>query len=324
MLKKSFIGALFCLIMLIIGLFVLAIFQSRQSVLKEVQFWFMEVVIQDGESRIRETGSRYSSGYKSLSDSSVISIHSEKEINKVEGSEALKRQQAEAEKELRVKQTYLSYKNPIKVAMLDSLFKSALEKNDFSLKTALTYTVGGSTEYSCKDSTFYLRSTALSPVITGIKDEIVLQGYVNIPFAYVANKDRTYLIILAVAFCLALILLVAIWRSKKLEKVVFEPVQEITRTQIKDNLFFDRERGILYFNDSIQVSFGNYKLTLFILLLDSPEHFLFTEDLKEKVWGKIATAAKLNTTLKRLREDLEPIPDLKIVFENGGYRLDIL
>lgn len=60
------------------------------------------------------------------------------------------------------------------------------------------------------------------------------------------------------------------------------------------------------------------------MLLESPDHFQFTEEIKDKLWGKVATAHKLTTTIKRLRQDLEPIPDLKIVSENGGYRLYIL
>ena len=74
-----------------------------------------------------------------------------------------------------------------------------------------------------------------------------------------------------------------------------------------------------------KVSLENYKLKLFVLLLNSPEHFQTSEDIKKIVWGKTgATNDTLNTTIKRLRADLKPIPDLKIVHGNGGYRLEIL
>ena len=105
------------------------------------------------------------------------------------------------------------------------------------------------------------------------------------------------------------------------------PVCEESRTliKIKENILFDDEKGILYFNTDIQVHLVNYKLKLFVLLLDSPGHFQTSEEIKKIVWGKTgATNDVLNTTIRRLRKDLENIPDLKIVFENGGYRLNIL
>lgn len=323
-LKKRLIGILFSLLILTIGLFIFTLYQSRLSALTDIHTLLKLVIVQDGESRFREMRIRYSSGYKQLSDSSTVSVQSENKMEKIDKYKNLK-YLSEEEKELRAKQTYLLRKNPIKISVLNSLFTLALIENGITLKTALIYSTKSNSTYSCIDSTFYLKSVALSPVTTGIKDEIILQAYVDIPFIYVANKDKTYLIILIGVFCLVLILLLIIWRSKKLEKIIFEPVQKKTRTKtkIKENLYFDKERGILYFNDNVEVSFGNYKLKLFILLLDSPEHFRSAEDIREKIWGKIATKDKLNTTIRRLRKDLEPIPDLKIIFENGGYRLSI-
>ncbi|WP_289004198.1 helix-turn-helix domain-containing protein [Parabacteroides sp.] len=326
-LKKRVVGILFCLLMLIISLFIGGMFQGRFTSLEKVQDLLIDVVVQDGEVRIKEAGINYSSGYMPLSDTSVVTIQSEGKIDKVGENESVKCEQAEIQKDSRVKQTFLLSKNPINVIVLDSLFQSVLKENGLNLQTALVYTANGHTEYSCVDSTFYVRFTALAPVTTGIRDEIVIQGYVDIPLNYVSNREKVYLIILAVAFILVLILLVAIWRNKKLEKIIFEPVQKITRTrtQIKASLFFDREKGILYFNDDIQVSLINYKLKLFVLLLDSPGHFQTSEEIKKIVWGKTgATNDVLNTTIRRLRKDLENIPDLKIVFENGGYRLNIL
>ena len=171
--------------------------------------------------------------------------------------------------------------------------------------------------------TFYKSACALPPITTCVKDEIVLQPYVEIPFYCVINRSKGHFIIVGVIFCLLLGLLIATRYSKKFATPVCEEPRKLIK--IKENILFDEGKGILYFNVDIKVSLENYKLKLFILLLNSPEHFQTSEDIKKIVWGKTgATNDTLNTTIKRLRADLKPIPDLKIVHENGGYRLEIL
>lgn len=327
-LKKIFIGGLFCLLTLMTSLSIFTIYQSQLSVYEKIETLLKVAIVLDSEHRIKETRTIYSSGYNTPPNNSIISIKSEKNIAKINKEKDLEKQE-DTEKELRVKQTYLLSicKTPINIETLNSLFKSSLKKNGLNLNTALAYTANGCTEYSCKDSTFYTGWTTLSPIMTGMDNEILIQGYVDIPFKYIVNKEKGYLTILAILFISIFIFLVATKRSKKVEKVIFEPILETerTRTQIKENLLFDKEKGVLYFNGNIQVTLENYKLKIFILLLDSPEHFQTSKDINRIVWEEVVvTSGALTTTIKRLRTKLEPIPDLHIIFENGGYRLDIL
>lgn len=322
--KKVFVG---CLLLCMMTLLVYSIYifhRERQATLSDICNLCDEIIHQDKEYRLKETGILSSSGYKSSeSDSSTVlhsSGHVEKVAKNINSSDLITE-----EKQYRVDQSFLLMENPIDVVVLDSLFNLALQQGGMiNVHAALAYTANDDkTVYSNPDLTFYKSACALPPITTGVKDEIVLQAYVEIPFYCVINRSKGHFIIIGIVFCLLLGLLIAIKYNKKF----VTPVCEESRTliKIKENILFDDKKGILYFNTDIQVHLVNYKLKLFVLLLDSPGHFQTSEEIKMIVWEKTgATNDVLNTTIRRLRKDLENIPDLKIVFENGGYRLNIL
>lgn len=322
--KKVFVG---CLLLCMMTLLVYSIYifhRERQATLSDICNLCDEIIHQDKEYRLKETGILSSSGYKSSESDSSTVLYSSGQVEKVakntDSSDLITE-----EKQYRVDQSFLLMENPIDVVVLDSLFNLALQQGGMvNVHAALAYTANdGKTVYSNPDLTFYKSACALPPITTGVKDEIVLQAYVEIPFYCVINRSKGHFIIIGIVFCLLLGLLIAIKYNKKF----VTPVCEESRTliKIKENILFDDEKGILYFNTDIQVHLVNYKLKLFVLLLDSPGHFQTSEEIKMIVWEKTgATNDVLNTTIRRLRKDLENIPDLKIVFENGGYWLNIL
>lgn len=322
--KRVFVGGLsVCMLMLFV--YSGYIFNERQKfVLSDIRNLCNEIIHQDKENRLLETGSLSFSGYRPLESGSSTILYSSGQVEKVakntDSSDLITE-----EKQYRVDQSFLLMENPIDVVVLDSLFNLALQQGGMvNVHAALAYTANDDkTVYSNPDLTFYKSACALPPITTGVKDEIVLQAYVEIPFYCVINRSKGHFIIIGIVFCLLLGLLIAIKYNKKF----VTPVCEESRTliKIKENILFDDEKGILYFNTDIQVHLVNYKLKLFVLLLDSPGHFQTSEEIKMIVWEKTgATNDVLNTTIRRLRKDLENIPDLKIVFENGGYRLNIL
>lgn len=322
--KKVFVG---CLLLCMMTLLVYSIYifhRERQATLSDICNLCDEIIHQDKEYRLKETGILSSSGYKSSESDSSTVLYSSGQVEKVakntDSSDLITE-----EKQYRVDQSFLLMENPIDVVVLDSLFNLALQQGGMiNVHAALAYTANDDkTVYSNPDLTFYKSACALPPITTGVKDEIVLQAYVEIPFYCVINRSKGHFIIIGIVFCLLLGLLIAIKYNKKF----VTPVCEESRTliKIKENILFDDEKGILYFNTDIQVHLVNCKLKLFVLLLDSPGHFQTSEEIKMIVWEKTgATNDVLNTTIRRLRKDLENIPDLKIVFENGGYRLNIL
>lgn len=322
--KKVFVGCLLLCMMTLLVYSMYIFHRERQATLSDICNLCDEIIHQDKEYRLKETGILSSFGYKSSESDSSTVLYSSGQVEKVakntDSSDLITE-----EKLYRVDQSFLLMENPIDVVVLDSLFNLALQQGGMiNVHAALAYTANDDkTVYSNPDLTFYKSACALPPITTGVKDEIVLQAYVEIPFYCVINRSKGHFIIIGIVFCLLLGLLIAIKYNKKF----VTPVCEESRTliKIKENILFDDEKGILYFNTDIQVHLVNYKLKLFVLLLDSPGHFQTSEEIKMIVWEKTgATNDVLNTTIRRLRKDLENIPDLKIVFENGGYRLNIL
>ena len=322
--KKVFVGCLLLCMMTLLVYSMYIFHRERQATLSDICNLCYEIIHQDKVYRLKETGILSSSGYKSSESESSTVLYSSGQVEKVakntDSSDLITE-----EKLYRVDQSFLLMENPIDVVVLDSLFNLALQQGGMiNVHAALAYTANDDkTVYSTPDLTFYKSACALPPITTGVKDEIVLQAYVEIPFYCVINRSKGHFIIIGIVFCLLLGLLIAIKYNKKF----VTPVCEESRTliKIKENILFDDEKGILYFNTDIQVHLVNYKLKLFVLLLDSPGHFQTSEEIKMIVWEKTgATNDVLNTTIRRLRKDLENIPDLKIVFENGGYRLNIL
>lgn len=322
--KRVFVGCLL-LSMLVLLIYSGYIFKEGwQSTLSEISNLFDRVVRQDKTHRLKEVDVLSSSGYNfSEKDSTTVLYFNgqvEKIAKKTESDDLITE-----EKQYRVDQSFLLMENPIDIVALDSLFYLVLQQNNMTnVRAALAYTANNDkTVFSNPDLTFYESSYALPVITTGVKDEIVLQAYVDIPLSYIMCRNKEHFIIVGGLFCLILSILFAAWYNKKSLKPLIEEPRELIK--IKKNLLFDKEKGILYFNDDIQVVLENYKLALFNLLLDSPGHFQTSEAIKRFVWkDSVATTDTLNTTIKRLRINLKPISDLNIVFGNSGYRLDIL
>lgn len=319
--KRVFLGSLlFCLLLLLF--YSGYIFnEGRESALLEIRGLCDKVMHQDKENRLNEIDALSYSGYKE-SDCDTTITYFNGHVEKIVKNDNAIVLMAD-EKQYRVDQSFLLMENPIQIFVLDSLFNLALQQNNMSnIQTALLYTVNNETVIcSNPDSAFYLSATALSPITTGIKDEISIQAYVDIPISYVIGRHKEHFLILLIVFCLTLGVLFTIWYNKKF----MVPIQETTRKliKIKENLLFDKEKGVLYFNGDIQVALSNRRLDIFVLLLESPEHFQTSKEIIRIVWGNGGTSDVLNSTLKRLRDNLEPIPDIKIVHENSGYCLHI-
>lgn len=319
--KRVFTGVLFFCLLMLLFYSGYIYYEGRQSALLEIRGLCDKVMHQDKEYRLNEIDALSYSGFgMSGCDSSIIS-YSNGHVEKIDNNNAI--DLMADEKGYRVDQSYLLIANPIDIVVLDSLFNLALRQSNMeNIQAALVYTVNSDTSiYSNPDSAFYLSATALSPIATGVKDEIVIQAYVDIPFFYVVSSHKEHFLILLIVFCLILCVLFVIWYNKKFVIPIPKTTRELIK--IKENLLFDKEKGVLYFNGDIQVALINRRLDIFILLLESPEHFQTSKEIIRIVWRNGGTSDVLNSTLRRLREDLEPIPDIKIVHENGGYCLRI-
>lgn len=173
--KRVFTGVLFFCLLMLLYYSGYIYYEGRQSALLEIRGLCDKVMHQDKENRLNETNVLSYSGYK-MSDCDTTITYSNGNVEKIVKKSNAVDMMAD-EKGYRVDQSYLLIANPIDIVVLDSLFNLALRQSNMeNIQAALVYTVNSDTSiYSNPDSTFYLSATALSPIATGVKDEIVFR-----------------------------------------------------------------------------------------------------------------------------------------------------
>lgn len=221
-------------------------------------------------------------------------------------------------------QMYLSLRNPIRATTLDSLFNRNLQDEHIPALTAVTYTIDGKTEYSHADSSFYTPDHALEEVVIGVNREIVLQAYAKIPIYYLI-KQSLPLYITIILVWIGIVALFVWWTCfKKTKNLTIIPIPEVTQVLMKitNDLSFDEEHGILIYKDTTVV-LKNKGLSVFSLLLKYKGYYIASEEILQTCWPEgSVTKDALTTTIKRLKQDIEPIPELTIESARSkGYKL---
>lgn len=228
------------------------------------------------------------------------------------------------EKKYLCEQMYLVKKNPIDPARLDSIFAEELHQNHILAQTAVIYECDGIKHYSNADSSFYASAYKLDDIVLELDHKIRLQGYIKLPFTHIIQQSRSLYFLTILIWLLLTGGATWLLLKKKKEEVpaIIIPKGYIA---ISEKLLFNEKEGILKYLDRKDVVLSGYKLKLFISLLNENGHFIPIETIKDIVWADgMSTKNALIQTVKRLREDLRFIPDLKI--ENSrekGYRLQI-
>lgn len=221
-------------------------------------------------------------------------------------------------------QMYLSLRNPIRATTLDSLFNRNLQDEHIPALTAVTYTIDGKTEYSHADSSFYTPDHALEEVVIGVNREIVLQAYAKIPIYYLI-KQSLPLYTTIILVWIGIVALFVWWTCfKKTKNLTIVPIPEVTQILMKitNDLSFDEEHGILIYKDTTVV-LKNKGLSVFSLLLKNKGYYIASEEILQTCWPEgSVTKDALTTTIKRLKQDIEPIPELTIESARSkGYKL---
>lgn len=328
---------LLCIILLVGYIVKLFFTGNHQGSFSEMNRLFDLSIREDKAIRMNKARVVVYSGYETGAPDSLIEI-------KVDGKDSvlIKKdvnwQLKEAEKGYRADQAFLKDKNPINVHTLDSLFLSELRSKNIPALAEIIYIADHDTIYSSSDRSFYSTAYPLTKISTGIDDEIQLQAFVKIPLFYWVFKERGVLIFLLVILILMTICIFWLFIAKKQEATIPLPALKTLNdlaeaseqalgpvVQITPDLYFEETSGVLTYNDKV-LYLQNYQLAMFKYLLNSPDYFLKTEDIKLKVWTDgTSTQDSFTKTVQRLRLNLESIPDLHILFDQKrkGYYLEI-
>lgn len=315
-------------VVLMTMLCLLPFYKSYQNVKSELreesQILFQQAVQYDTDRRIKELGDTFSFTYSGADwlEQDSITLMTADTIIRMKNNKEVARRMSSREKADFCLQHYLSMKNPIQVSLLDSAFRASLHEHAIPAQTVTCYTFIDKTEYSSSDTSFYRSFTPLEEIVFGANKTIVLQAFVRVHFLYIVSevllRNIFWIIAIAILWVIAIVLT---WKRPQINIL---PLQEAPKKmiQITEDVLFDETHGVLHYH-GYRIELANQRLKLFCILLEHKGYYVESNQLKEEIWsdGSVSKDA-LTATVKRLKEDLSPIPDLVIESARGrGYML---
>lgn len=186
-------------------------------------------------------------------------------------------------------------------------------------------------------------SQSLLPInitIPAMNFEIQLNGYIKYPLSYLFKKTPIFTLTILVHFTLfTCFVLFTLWcikiklRASKLalpasnefasyteiestplpvvKAIGPSPIEEFppksdSEIQITDDLFINKNTGEIRKKKEIVFQLKEYRLKLFLFLLEGPDYYQSYEKIKEVIWHNKDTAnANINKTVIRLRKNLK-------------------
>ena len=332
--NQQMIGlVLFCATSLI-SLFVNIYFTEEcDDILSEINPIFDFSIREDKSIRKINLAPPVYEGYNNVRKEFSLTIKDKKNIL----SDADKyRKLAPNEKSYIADHTYLLFKNPIKIHVLDSIFKTNLHENDIFNQSEIQYIVNKDTAYSTKNRSFYISFLPLEKIKTGLHDQITLQAFVKMPFYYRISNFTS--IAVCLLFFISVGSLIRIYIRKKDEEelqiisetdsFILPPTSDLFKyaKQITPTIFFnEKKEAIIRNGETIYLTAS--RLTVFTLMMGDDDYFVPTATIKAHLWPKNDDIKNvLNKMIERLRIDLRPIPELEVLYDRKrkGYYLKVV
>ena len=330
--KQRTIGLLlFCIISLVSCAANFIFIEKQQNSLVDLNSIFKFAIREDKNVRMRNLRipTYYGCSNKG-NESSFVEKKAQtlKKINKEDQYRAL----SQEEKITRADQSYLQFKSPIKIHILDSLFKLKLQESNISLQTEIKYIADNDTAYSTKNHAFYTAALPLKKITTGLDYQLELQAFVKMPFFY---RISTFIyIVTCLLFLISLGGLILVRKKSDDEQLAEEAdsfivphtikLSDFTK-QITPTIFFDEEKGAIIHNGEITYLTGA-RLTIFSLMMSDDDYFVQRLAIKARLWPKNDDVKDvLNKAMERLRCGLKSIPEFEILYDRNriGYYLKI-
>jgi DNA-binding winged helix-turn-helix (wHTH) protein len=239
----------------------------------------------------------------------------------------------EEEKVNNIKQTYLLKQNPVRVSLLDSLFRTELEKVGIVAPTQVLYTNNHTHVTQHNDvadghsgTSFYATAYATEKRMLGILDDISLQGFVKVePMTVFRYAPLPFILLLAGGITIVGMLYVLIFRKRKTS--VFpeatESVEDVPATLAAPFQLDAIEQTLIYPGGRVPLTSDMFRLLDY--LWNCENHHAFYKDLSLFLYGDnvdMETGKKrIMQIVKYLRRRIKNIP---VNIENvaqKGYRI---
>lgn len=286
---------------------------------------FESAILIDITQRVDETGMPHHSGIINGPPSPNITLTTEDTTIVIPKKGRDYIENAE-QKRNRFFQTIMIIENPPRASLLDSLFQKVLNENNIYGKTAIKYTLkeSNTTTYSC-DSTRLRSYDTSEERLLGLMDEISVQYFIKVSLfsALMNNKKQSLILFFTWLILTALFIgIVEIKRRKDIQKTFTYDPPEIL-FYISNTLSFDAEKGTIYYGENESLQLTDQLAKLFLCFLQSSNYFLSIEKMEDIMRGDImAGRSWRNQIIKRLRDTLKPVSEIKIENIRGiGYQL---
>ena len=272
-----------------------------------------DVLCEDYTNRMNETGVKriYTYTSSSLPTINITDMQHTKDMHKHKISKA----QIKHERSNVANQLYLRDNNPIKITVLDSLFKLRLKENNLDFETAASYYNHNEkiTLYSTSDTSFTQTYTKLKK--DAISERmIILQSYVKLSMTdYLLHAKIYYLLLITSTISIWLYRRTKYQKSKQLDMPLSNSI----------TICLDCRKHTLTAGDKT-ILLAPKIFGLFYLLSQSDDYFQPYDTLIEKLWTEKENPDKkhLEQLALRLRKNLADITALRIEAVRGsGYRI---
>jgi len=220
---------------------------------------------------------------------------------------------------------------PLQTSVLDSLFQSRVYQIYPKVKTAIQY----------KDQVMdHIIESQINPEVynkfhtdtihLGLDKEMYVLGFYTLPFSQIIMSSKTehlfFTLCWSITFFLSVFLIY--YRNKKIQtSYIFVKEAEEKETSLislSQTLFYDPvKQEIRYHSKKIIPLRGNAQ-KLFPTFLNAPDYFLTNEQIDLSVWGHSVPNNTRLQAIKRLRDNLNSIPEFQIEnYQGRGYQLQI-
>lgn len=318
---------------------------------KVTEIW-KQTLWDDRTNRMREINVKKKQIFSSETSSNIkIETEAQTLHLKKDGTKSL----TSEEKDFLADQFYLSLENPVKIEMLDSLFRLKLKENGCFFQTAVSLynnETAKKTFYGQGDVKVlhdYLKLTYK----VDIRDVILLEGYVKGGWLENLLWGKGYYILLSLIIFGALVLLVLEKRRLKslmqfvsenqiiretplvlpIESVqqdvelVTDPVEVHTQPELNFHpttlvVFLDEKKHTLVCADK-EISLARKVFSLFYLLTKGKDYFQSYDFLLQNLWSDEESVDKkhLEQLVIRLRKNLKGIPLSIDTIRGSGYQI---
>ncbi|MDR1097160.1 MAG: hypothetical protein LBL57_03410 [Tannerella sp.] len=308
--------------------------QAEQTIFEKIEETFDVTILSDLEYRSKEINLPFSYHYGGFSADSFQFVEHRKDEQIIHKKEAVHHMLSDTEKAAIVKQTYLLAKNPVRVSVLDSIFRVELGKRGVITQTAVTFfnrMIEETLLYENRErETEIIKDMAVYVTVkrtTGIYGEITLLGFARVTPAMVFRESRWLFISLLTGELIVsgLLAYFVMRRRKRIARQVSvsEPVPASDPPPSESFQLNAIEHVLICQDGKIQLTEEMFRL--FEYIWNKDPHFASYSDISDFMYKNVSIKTgkeRMMQTVKQLRIRLKSQNVVKIENVSGkGYRI---